>query len=83
MQTGNGELYLFGEFEEDDPTHLQARQQWDKRCQQTKGYCGLIIARGLKGASRGQPQLQDMMALFEAKALSTEDLGLGVLQLME
>jgi hypothetical protein len=83
MQTGNGELYLFGEFQEDDPTHLHARQQWEKRCQQTKGYCGLIIARGLKGASRGQPQLQDMMALFEARALSTEDLGLGILQLME
>lgn len=83
MQTGNGELYLFGEFAESDPTHINARQQWEKRCQQTKGYCGLIIARGLKGASRGQPKLQDMMALFEAKALSTEELGLGVLQLME
>lgn len=75
MQTGNGELYLFGEFTESDPTHLNARQQWEKRCQQTKGYCGLIIARGLKGASRGQPQLRDMMALFEAKALSQEELG--------
>jgi len=83
MQTGNGELYLFGEFEESDPTHINARQQWEKRCQQTTGYCGLIIARGLKGASRGQPKRQDMMALFEAKALSTEELGLGVLQLME
>jgi len=83
MQTGNGELYLFGEFAESDPTHINARQQWEKRCQQTQGYCGLIIARGLKGASRGQPKLPDMMALFEAKALSTEELGLGVLQLME
>ncbi|AFZ45691.1 hypothetical protein PCC7418_3581 [Halothece sp. PCC 7418] len=83
VQTGNGELYLFGEFDEDDPTHLKARQQWEKRCQQTQGYCGLLIARGFKGASRGQPQLRDMMALFEAKALSPEELGLGVLQLME
>lgn len=83
VQTGNGELYLFGEFNEDDPTHSKARQQWEQRCQQTKGYCGLLIARGLKGASRGQPQLRDMMALFEAKALSPEELGLGVLQLIE
>ncbi len=83
VQTGNGELYLFGEFDENDPTHFNARQQWEKRCRQTKGYCGLIIARGLKGASSGQPQLRDMMALFEAKALSAEELGLGVLQLIE
>ncbi len=83
LQTGNGELYLFGEFQQDDPTHVKARQKWDQRSQQTEGYCGLIIARGLKGASRGQPQMRDMMALFEAKALSQQDLGLGVLQLME
>lgn len=83
IQTGSGELFLFGEFEEDDPTHIKARQQWEKRCKQTRGYCGLIIARGLKGASSGQPQLRDMMALFEAKALSTQELGLGILQLME
>lgn len=83
IQTLNGELYLFGEFEEEDPTHVNARQQWEKRCQQTKGHCGLIIARGLKGASSGQPQLRDMMALFEAKALSAEELGLGILELME
>jgi hypothetical protein len=83
IKTGNGDLYLFGEFEEEDSTHVKARQQWEKRCQQTKGYCGLIIARGLKGASSGQPQLRDMMAVFEAKALSTEELGLGILQLME
>ncbi len=83
LQTGDGELYLFGEFEESDPTHRKARQQWEKRCQQTQGYCGLLIARGFKGASKGQPQLRDMMALFEAKALSAEELGLGVLQLIE
>lgn len=83
IQMKNGDLYLFGEFPKDDPTHINARQQWEKRSRQTKGYCGLVIARGLKGASSGDPKLQDMMALFEAKSLSTEELGLGVLQLME
>ncbi|PSO57571.1 MAG: hypothetical protein BRC40_02725 [Cyanobacteria bacterium QH_8_48_120] len=82
LQTGNEDLYLFGEFSGDAPAHLQARQQWDRRCQQTNGYCGLIIARGLKGASRGQPKLRDIMALFEAEALSAEALGMGMLQLM-
>jgi hypothetical protein len=82
LQIANGELYLFGEFLDDDPVHVAARQKWNERCKQTKGYCGLIIARGLMGASRGQPQLRDMMALFEARSLSPKELGIGMLQLM-
>lgn len=82
LQTENGELFLFGEFLDDDPVHQAARKKWDERCKKTKGYCGLIVARGLMGASRGQPQLRDMMALFEARSLSPQDLGIGTLQLM-
>jgi hypothetical protein len=82
LQTVNGDLFLFGEFLDDDPVHVAARQKWNERCKHTKGYCGLIIARGLMGASRGQPQLRDMMALFEARSLSSKELGIGTLQLM-
>jgi hypothetical protein len=82
LQTNDGELHLFGEFYEQDPVHIQARKKWDQRCKKTKGYCGLVIARGLKGASRGNPQLNDMMALFETRAMSEKDLGLGALQLI-
>ncbi|MBW4467399.1 MAG: hypothetical protein KME07_18390 [Pegethrix bostrychoides GSE-TBD4-15B] len=82
LQTQDGELHLFGEFYEQDPVHIQARKKWDQRCKKTKGFCGLVIARGLKGASRGNPQLNDMMALFEARAITEQDLGLGSLQLI-
>jgi hypothetical protein len=82
LQTNNGELFLFGEFEDDDPTHVEARRKWNQRCKNTKGYCGLIIAKGLTGASRGNPQLRDMMALFEGISLSPQELGIGTLQLM-
>ena len=82
LQTENSSLYLFGEFPEADPTHVAARKKWDQRCKKIKGYCGLVIARGLTGASRGNPQPRDMMALFEARAISARELGLGMLQLM-
>ncbi|MBD2300909.1 hypothetical protein H6G80_13840 [Nostoc sp. FACHB-87] len=82
LQTQNGELFLFGEFLDDDPIHVEARKKWNQRCKNTKGYCGLIIAKGLTGAARGNPQLRDMVALFEARSLSPKDLGLGTLQLM-
>ncbi|WP_392533346.1 DUF6930 domain-containing protein [Nostoc sp. C117] len=82
LQTENGELFLFGEFLDEDPIHVEARKKWNQRCKNTKGYCGLIIAKGLTGASRGNPQLRDMMALFEGRSLSPKDLGIGTLQLM-
>ncbi|MEH2046767.1 DUF6930 domain-containing protein [Nostoc sp.] len=82
LQTQNGELFLFGEFLDEDPIHVEARKKWNQRCKNTKGYCGLIIAKGLTGASRGNPQLKDMMALFEGRSLSPTNLGIGTLQLM-
>jgi hypothetical protein len=80
IQTNNGEMHLFGEFVQDEPVHVEARKRWDQRCKKTKGYCGLVIAKGLTGASRGNPQMPDMMALFEARSLSGKELGLGTLQ---
>lgn len=82
LRTEDGDLHLLGEFLEDDPTHQEAREKWDNRCQITQGWCGLIIAMGLTGASRGQPGFKDMMALLEVRLLSPEELGLGPLQLM-
>lgn len=82
LQTCDGEFHLFGEFEEDDPTHIRARKKWEQRCKKTNGHCGLVIAMGLTGASRGNPQLKDMMGLFEVRSLTGEDLGLGSLQLI-
>jgi hypothetical protein len=82
LKLGNGDLQLFGEFGENDPTHVQARQKWDQRCKATKGYCGLIVAMGVTGTSRSNPQLSDMLALFETQFVRGEDLNMGTLQLM-
>ncbi|NEQ78230.1 MAG: hypothetical protein F6K23_37715 [Okeania sp. SIO2C9] len=82
FKTYDGVLHLFGEFVQNDPVHKEAKQKWDRRCQATDGWCGLIIARGITGASRGQPDFKDMMALFEVRFLSTKELGIGPLQLM-
>ncbi len=82
LKTYDGVLHLFGEFIQNDPVHQEARQKWDERCSATHGWCGLIIARGITGASRGQPEFKDMMALFEVRSLSSQELGVGPLQLM-
>ena len=82
LQTGDGELYIFAEYSQDIPQQLKAVKHWHKLCKKTKGYCGLIIAMGASGGSRGNPQPKDMLALFEVKAVDGEELGMGLLQLM-
>lgn len=82
LQAEDGNIYLFKEFLLEEPQYLRARQEWEQALQATNGYCGLILAMGVKGASRGNPRQQDLLALFEAKVLSAEELGTGVLQLM-
>ncbi|MBW4696550.1 MAG: hypothetical protein KME03_01375 [Aphanocapsa lilacina HA4352-LM1] len=82
LRTGDGQLHLFGEFEQDDPQHVRARRQWNERCRKTGGRCGLVIAQGVTGAARGNPDMKDLLALFEVQMLSPDELGLGVLNLM-
>lgn len=82
LQTEDGDFHLLSEFLEEDPVHIQARKKWNQRAKKTQGWCGLLIARGLKGASRGNPQLKDMQALFEVRFGTAEDLGMGTLHLL-
>ena len=57
LKTEDNQLHLFGEYQEDEPVHIQAKRKWNQRCKKTKGWCGLAITRGVSGASRGKPQL--------------------------
>lgn len=82
LQTGNSNLYIFAEYPHHITQHNKALKQWHKSCQQTTGYCSLIITMGVTGANRGNPQPKDMLAVFEAKAIAGEELGMGVLELM-
>ncbi|MEB3343121.1 DUF6930 domain-containing protein [Okeania sp.] len=82
LKTHDGVLHLFGEFVQNDPVHQKAKEKWDERCHVTGGWCGLVIARGITGASRGQPELKDMVALFEVRSLSSTELDVGPLKLV-
>jgi hypothetical protein len=82
LQLADGQMQLFGEFGLDDSTHIAARGKWLQRCQKTKGRCGLIIAQGLTGKARGNPQPKDVLAVIETMSLEPAELGLGVLKLV-
>lgn len=81
LQTGDGEFHLFAEYrpgELVDKRTLKRWQQWQKEYNKA---CGVVVAGGVTGTSRGQPQLKDMYALFETTARTSEELDLPPLQL--
>ncbi len=82
LQLADGEMQLFGEFDNDSAVHIEARKKWNQRSKKTKGYCGLILAQGVTGKARGNPGIKETIAFLETKSLSNDDLGLGTLQLM-
>ncbi|MBP0019964.1 MAG: hypothetical protein J7647_20730 [Cyanobacteria bacterium SBLK] len=82
VKTGGGVIYVFSEYSGDDPTHIRAKKNWTQRLKKTKGHCGLVLAMGVTGASRGKPKLKDMLALFETRAVDSEELGIGTLQMI-
>jgi hypothetical protein len=82
IQLADGQMQLFGEFELDSPVHIAARRKWTQRCQHTQNQCGLVIAQGSTGKSKGNPQPKDMLAVIETKFLDPEELGLGLFKLM-
>jgi hypothetical protein len=82
LQTGNGELYIFAEYSQKIGQHVKAIDNWYRSCKKIKGYGSLVIAMGVTGSSRGNPQPRDMLAIFEVKAVRGEELGMGILQLL-
>ncbi len=82
FQTGDDELCIFAEYSQQAPEHIEMVQQWHQSCKKTQGYCVLIVAMGVTGNNRGNPQIKDMLALYEVKSINGSDIGMGVLELM-
>lgn len=80
MVMANDELHLFGEFHKNDPGLERSRKQWKQRCKSTKGKCAVIIAMGITGGSRGNPEPQHILGYYEVKLTPAKELGLGTLK---
>jgi hypothetical protein len=81
IQTPENNLYIFAQFAKDDSNLYQGMRQWQKRAKKINNRCAVLIAMGASGSSRHNPQLKDMIGLFETNLISNRDLGLGTLTL--
>ncbi|MEM6452493.1 MAG: hypothetical protein AAF703_19525 [Cyanobacteria bacterium P01_D01_bin.105] len=76
LQTVQGYLHLFNEYEIDNPTDSRSLEKWEQGRAKNGSCCGLIIATGATGLQRGRPTLKEVIAFFEMLAQHPEDLGL-------
>lgn len=80
LQTGDGELHLFAEYET-DPDDQQQLEQWDQWQRASQGCCTVVIASGITGQAKGNPGLKDIVGVFEARHRTPADLDLPPLLL--
>ncbi|MEM8502047.1 MAG: hypothetical protein AAF716_02715 [Cyanobacteria bacterium P01_D01_bin.1] len=76
LQTAQGQLHLFNEYEISDPTDSEAIEKWMLNSDSNAGCCGCIIAAGATGVKRGRPTAREIVAFFEASVKLPEELGL-------
>lgn len=79
LQTAQGHLHLFNEYEVSDSTDSHSLQQWAKGSAKNYHCCGCILATGATGAQRGRPTLKEVVAFFEVSAKLPAELGLAPL----
>ncbi|MGC1307390.1 MAG: hypothetical protein WA885_09190 [Phormidesmis sp.] len=79
LQTLQGSLHLFNEYETSDPADHHSLEKWAKESAQNHHCCGCIIATGATGTKRGRPTLKEVIAFFEVMARPPEALGLAPL----
>lgn len=82
LQTEEESLYLLAEFACEHPLYAEQRRQWNRCSQKSKGFCCIVISMGVTGNSQGRFRLQDVLAVFEMRLITPEELGMGTLELI-
>lgn len=80
-QTGDQSLHLFHEYNMGDQQHRQALDKWNHQQGKSRGRCGIMIAAGVTGRNRGNPQPRDILAFLEVEFCPPEKLNLEPLVL--
>lgn len=83
LQTLEESFYIFAQIPHDNEDYSFQRKlkTWREDVAKFYGYCGIVIAMGAKGSSRGNPQPKDILHLFYGQLVDSEKLGFGKLVL--
>jgi hypothetical protein len=81
LQTGDGELHLFAEYETHASGDRQVLERWTSWQRDCHGACAVVIACGVTGSSKGNPATKDILGIFEAHYQTPQALNLPPLLL--
>ena len=81
LQTGDGELHLFAEYETNGPADRHLLDRWRTWQSSCNGACAVVIASGITGSSKGSPTVKDILGVFEARCKTPKELHLPPLML--
>lgn len=81
LQTGDGELHLFAEYDDGPGPDQQHLAQWDQWQQMSEGRCAVVITCGITGQAKGSPGMKEIIGVFEACHRTPADLNLPPLLL--
>ncbi len=84
LETGEENRYVFSQFPQNTGTKGEKNwglviENWIKQVEKFDGYCGVLIAMGATGASRGNPKPKDLLYLFYCKFTDADSLDIGKL----
>ena len=80
LKTKNDEVFLLGQFDETDSEERGWLTIWQQRSKVSKGHCALIVAKGNTGSTKGSPNNDDIMAVFETKEILEKEFGFGEIE---
>lgn len=80
-QAADDSLHLCHEYDVDNSQHSQALDKWNKQQLKSQGRCGIMIAAGVTGRNRGNPQPKDVVAFLEVNFCDPAELNLAPLVL--
>lgn len=80
-QAGDSSFHLFHEYDVSNQYHRDALDKWQRQQLKSHGCCGVMIAGGVTGRNRGNPQPKDIVAFFEVNFCAPEALNLEPLVL--
>jgi hypothetical protein len=81
LQTGDGELHLFAEYETQTSPDRDLLERWQRWQSESEGTCAVVIASGVTGKTKGRPCPKDVVGVFEARCRTPQDLQLPPLML--
>lgn len=75
IQTYEEEYYLLSQISF-DARFEKALTKWQEKVEEFDGCCAVVFAMGVTGASKGNPDIKDILGFFETTLISAEEAGL-------